>query len=152
MKLTPKFVACLVAALVCASVAPAGAELAPTKPSQLVTLHSGSTPCGSSSNGIAIDSVGNGTTLTIAPKEVLVITDVEVIEFLSGPNTTSFVAFDLLPENRNYLSMIITSGPASSAYGERSLQHGIVVKPGDTICSYQPDALWTLHGYFTKDK
>ena len=145
-------VACLAAALVCASVAPAGAELGPAKPSQLVTLQSGSTACGSSLNGVAIDVVGNGTTLAIPPKQVLVITDVEVTESLAGPNTSSFVAFDLLPENRNYLAMIITSGPASGAYGERSLQHGIVVKPGDTICSYQPNAVWTLHGYFTKDK
>lgn len=150
--MTRKGVACLAAALVWASVAPAGAELAPAKPSQLVTLQSGSTPCGPSLNGVAIDVVGNGTSLTIPPKEVLVITDVEVIESVGGPNTAAFVAFDLLPENRNYLSMIITSGPGSSAYGERSLQHGIVVRPGDTICCYQPNAAWTLHGYFTKNK
>jgi hypothetical protein len=131
----------------------ARAELGPTKPSQLVTIISGSTGCGLSGTGKAIDGVGNGGALLAIPKkEVLVITDIEVLQFGLDPGGTGFVAFDLEPENRNYFSMFVTAGPTGNAYGQRTFQNGIVVKPGTTICSFQDNASWTLHGYFTKDK
>jgi len=143
----------LVVALVFLGAVPARGELGPVKPSQLVTILSGHSTCGLSGTGTTIDSVGNGgLTLQIPPKQVLVITDVEVVQFGLTPGASSFVAFDLEPENRSYFSTLLIAGAGGSAAGQRSFEHGIVVKPGTTICSFQNDAFWTLRGYFTKDK
>ena len=156
-----------------AGVAFAG-SLAPTRPSQVVTVQTGGTTCSGSSNN-KLDTIVNadGSTgpFTIPAGQVFVITEAEargdggapfgtnqhngqVLLYRNGPGPAALISIDI-----GTLGSAGTSRPAFSA-PPHSFPTGVVVKAGTEICvnaiNLSTGTLITgnavVHGFFARDK
>jgi hypothetical protein len=143
----------------------AAAALAPSKPSQIITLFNTSgTACGSS-HGLAVDHIvksdGSSAAFTIPAGQVLIITSIDWTAFTNTANRR--FDFQLGSATGNFT---IGGGAVSDAdfivSGTLLIPGGLVVKPGVTLCPevehsgsslFEEDsANVRVHGFLAKDK
>src|SRR5262249_549990 len=143
---------------------PATAALAPSKPSQLVTVAaSGScTALGLTTDLFNTLVKGDGTTapFSIPAGQVLVITDLTV--FAPGKTADGTVQVQVVVGTATSHFGIVTANVTANASGgvgfAATFPTGIVVKSGASICPVAFDgtsnvaAGGSLHGFLTKDK
>ncbi len=146
--------------LTCAAPAAAGA-LAPSKPSQLVTLSSsgGDTCAAPLGTWFKMDSQVNAdassSPFTIPPGMVLVLTQAD---WTDQGGTADVDRFIIRLQNGTEIPFVgdgtRTIG-ASAGGGSISFSPGVVVKPGTDICVTSTSTGFTaatFHGYLTKDR
>jgi hypothetical protein len=144
--------------------------LAPSKPSDIVTLMpdaSGANgACGPGTQQQRVDAIINGADGSISPftipdKEVLVLTGGTWEDLSAGANVNVFLELSLRTANtNNFLAATpaIRSDAAGFAAGSFTLEPGIVIKPGASLCaSFNVDGTNTLAfprltGFLAKDK
>jgi hypothetical protein len=153
------------AALACALAVPAAAgPLAPSKPSQLVTARSVSTPCPTvhpaELTPYAIDSMttidARDVPFAIPPKQAFVITHVHLAAGNATPNTQIGVfLIAVVGTNGGVLAeAAVQTDGAGRGSTSFDLPTGIAVREGTTICGSSADGsgFASVTGYFTKDK
>jgi hypothetical protein len=144
--------------------------LAPSKPSDIVTLMpdaSGANgACGLATQQQRVEAVINGADGSISPftipdKEVLVLTGGTWEDVTAGANVNVFLELSLRTASTNNLlaaTPAIRSDAAGFAAGSFTLEPGIVIKPGVSLCaSFNVDGTNTLAfprltGFLAKDK
>ena len=144
--------------------------LAPSKPSDIVTLM----PDGSGANGACglatqeqrVDAVINGadgslSPFTIPDKEVLVLTGGTWADVSAGGNVNVFLELSLKTASTSNLIVAtpaVRSDAAGVVAGSFTLEPGIVIKPGASLCASlivagtNTLAFPRLTGFLAKDK
>ena len=143
--------------------------LAPSKPSDVVTLmpnpSDGSNGSCSSPelrvDGIIDTTDGSLSSFTIPPKEVLVLTGGTWVDTSVTPNANAFLLLSLrtgTTSNNLVATTAVRSDAAGVAAGAFTLEPGIVIKPGASLCAVL-DVAGTdtvvfprLTGFLAKDK
>jgi hypothetical protein len=160
----PRFLA---AAAVLALAVPASAgPLAPSKPSQLVTVRAVSEPCPIKSSPTTTpyqltsmsSSDGNQAAFAIPPKQVFVITSASLVVTNGDPNETAqLVVFGLNAAGTD--GTVFVEGYARTddngfATFVQTLPTGIAVKSGVRLCALGTtgSTLGAVTGFFAKDK
>jgi hypothetical protein len=144
--------------------------LAPSKPSDVVTLMpdaaDGSNGACSGLQELRVDGVISSTDGSVAPftipsKEVLVLTGGSWSDTSLAANVNVFLELRLETASTNnqlLVSPAIRSDPAGAAAGSFTLEPGIVIKPGGSLCaSLNIDGTSSgvfprLTGFLAKDK
>lgn len=156
--------------LAAAAVTPALAgPLAPSKPSDVVTLMPNASDGSNGScnspelrvDGVIDTSDGSLSPFTIPPKEVLVLTGGTWSDTSVTPNANAFLLLSLrtaTTSNNLVATTAVRSDAAGVAAGAFTLEPGIVIKPGASLCAVL-DVAGTdtvvfprLTGFLAKDK
>lgn len=156
--------------LVATRIAPVrGAPLAPKKPSQLVTLQPdpifGTAPCSGVESPLTqvVQPDLSTSALVIPPGQVLVIQGGtwQLTSFGNPPNRDAALRI-FIKDGTNQSAVTFGSGAVSDSGGTASgsfrLDPGVVVRPGQTLCSVfdvagaQKGGVVIAYGYLTKDK
>jgi hypothetical protein len=144
----------------------AAAALAPSKPSQIITLFNTSgTACGSS-HGLAVDHIvksdGSSAAFTIPAGQVLIITSIDWSAEVATANRRFDFALVSIPGGAFATGGGALSDADFTVSGTLLIPGGLVVKPGVTLCPevdhggpafVESDAAFVrVHGFLAKDK
>jgi hypothetical protein len=155
-----------VAPLLAAAAAVAAGPLAPTRPSEVVTLAASLDPpgCTGGANGTALDRMvtpeGTYVPIAIPPKKVLVLTEIRWRAQVPA-NEEVFLTLRPGPEQPGFSGIVLPGGRSDAngrVAGAASLGTGVVIRNPAEVCvrlngtinAFFPDV--SASGYFAKDK
>jgi hypothetical protein len=134
--------------------------LAPTKPSQVVTLANSGLACPLLGGGqvfdVRVGSDGSETPFSIPDGQVLVITGIDWSVFLlPGLPGETVIAFLRTPPSPSAAPTVWRGAAVADANGRAggtAVIPNVVVKPGVPVCLFPGGSAGTLHGFLAKDE
>lgn len=137
-----------------------GGPLAPSKPSQIVTLDTSGAPCPFAGFAVEDSIASDGTEMTsfvIPPNQVLVVTGLEwsATQGTAGDSVTAILQTQATGTIiADYANSTTTFDPTGVAF-KNDVTPQIAIRPGRTICIFVTNGTFNyarVHGFLAPDK